>query len=411
MRENDLKTAAAELQQAKALDPKSSDAYWILGDWYLAQKDLKQADQNYQTAAQLAPVRSGKPLQYAEFKLATGDPASGKRLLEKLVKDQPDYLPAQVGLANVAAGEQRYGDASAMLAKVLGRDPGNFNALILDAQVKMWQGQTAKAITELGQAAKIFTQVPLVYYQLAVADEANHDLKSALLNVNQALKLEPGYVNASLLLGEIEIKQNDLAQAIAGMTRLIQQRPQVDQARLLLADAYRLHGDLPAAIQIYQDLNRVDPKNAQVHLLLGATLLAQNQNAQARKEFETSVALAPAYLPAFEQLVNLDLAEQQYQVAWDRVQRHAAQTNYPAGPLQLLLAKIAAARGNTAREQASLQKAIELQPNFTASYLLLAQLYADSHQHQQAIAEAQAGLAKDPRERAPADVRGNALQR
>ncbi|MGA3266432.1 MAG: tetratricopeptide repeat protein [Verrucomicrobiota bacterium] len=397
LRENDFKTAAAELQQAKALDPKSSDAYWTLGDWYLAQKDLKQADQNYQTAVELEPARSGKKLQYAEFKVATGDPASGKRLLEEIVKDLPDYLPAQVGLANIAAGEQRYGDASEMLAKVLARDPGNFNALMLDVQVKMWQGQTAKAITELGQAARIFSQVPLVYYQLAVADEENHDLKNALIHVNQALKLDPGYVNASLLLGEIEIKQGDLAQAIAGMTRLIQQRPQVDQARLLLADAYRLHGDVAAAVQIYQDMNSVDPKNPQVHLLLGATLLEENQNAQARKEFETSVALAPAYLPAFEQLVNLDLAEKQYQAAWDRVERQAAQTNYPAGPLQLLLAKIAAIRGDTAQEQASLQKAIEVQPNFTASYLLLAQLYADRHQDQQALAEAQAGLAKDPR--------------
>jgi len=67
-RQGDLKTAEADLKHAVTLDPKFSDAYAALGNLYVAQNDLKQADQAFKTAADLAPPRSGKALQYAQFK-------------------------------------------------------------------------------------------------------------------------------------------------------------------------------------------------------------------------------------------------------------------------------------------------------------------------------------------------------
>ena len=83
-------------KRAVKLDPKCSDAYSALGNWYVAQKDLKQAEPAFKTAAELAPPRSGKALQYAQFKIMTGDSAAGKQLLEDLVKKTPDYLPAWI---------------------------------------------------------------------------------------------------------------------------------------------------------------------------------------------------------------------------------------------------------------------------------------------------------------------------
>jgi len=89
-RQGDLKTAEADLKRAVTLNPKFSDAYAALGNLYVMQNDLKQAGQAFKTAADLAPPRSGKGLQYAEFKIVTGDPDTGKRLLQDIVKKTPD---------------------------------------------------------------------------------------------------------------------------------------------------------------------------------------------------------------------------------------------------------------------------------------------------------------------------------
>ena len=396
-RQGDLKTAEADLKRAVKLDPKFSDAYAALGNWYVAQNDVKQADQAFKTAADLAPPRSGKTLQYAQFKILTGDSAAGKQLLEDIVKKTPDYLPAWIGLAQLAAAEKKYADGTTLLGNVLSRDPQNFGGLLLQGRLELQQGQTDQAIAGFERMAKMFPQVPAVYYQLALARLANNETDKAVGNLNQAVNLNPKFGDAILLLAEIQIRNGNVAPAIISLEQLTQQQPQIVSARLLLADAYRAQGRPDSAVQIYRELEKAYPQNPQVPLLLGTAFLQQKKNTEARMEFDHALELAPDYLPALEQAVNLDLMEKQYAAAQQRVQQQAGQ-NPKAAALQLLLAKVLVARGDTNQAESALLKAIELQPDSQLAYLMLAQLYTAANQNQKALADLQAALAKNPKD-------------
>ena len=396
-RQGDLKTAEAHLKRAVTLDPQFSDAYSALGNLHVAQNDLKQADQAFKTAADVAPPRSGKGLQYAQFKIVTGDPDMGKRLLQDIVKKAPDYLPAWIGLAQLAAAEKKYADGTTLLGNVLSRDPQNFEGLLLQGRLELLQGQTDQAIAGFERMAKMFPQVPPVYYQLALARLANNETDKAVGNLNQAVKLNPQFTDAILLLAEIQIRSGNAGPAIVSLEQLTQQQPQIVPARLLLADAYRTRGSLESAVQIYRELEKAYPKNPQVSLLLGTALLQQKKNTEARTKFDQALKLAPDYLPALEQAVNLDLMEKQYAAAQQRVQQQAGQ--YPkVAALQLLLAKVLIARGDTNQAESALLKAIELQPDSQPAYLMLAQLYTAANQNQKALADLQAALAKNPKD-------------
>jgi len=85
-RQRDLKTAETCFQNAIKLDSKFSDAYSALGNLYLAKQDVKQAEQAFKTAMELPPSRPAKTLLYANFKMLTGDPDTGKSLLQGIVK-------------------------------------------------------------------------------------------------------------------------------------------------------------------------------------------------------------------------------------------------------------------------------------------------------------------------------------
>src|SRR2546430_13239522 len=61
----DLAAASDALQQALAIDPKSSAAHMAMGDLHLLQKDPKQAGEEFKKAADLAPIRSTERLKYA----------------------------------------------------------------------------------------------------------------------------------------------------------------------------------------------------------------------------------------------------------------------------------------------------------------------------------------------------------
>ena len=396
-RQGDLKTAEADLKRAVTLDPKFSDAYAVLGNLYVAQNDLKQADQAFKTAADLAPPRSGKGLQYAQFKIVTGDPDTGKRLLQDIVKKTPDYLPAWIALAQLAAAEKKYADGVILLGNVLSRDPQDFEGLLLKGRLKLQQGDPAQAINDFERMAKMFPQAPAVYYQLALAHLANNETDKAISNLSQAVNLNPKFADAILLLAEIQIRSGNAGPAIVSLEQLTQQQPQIMHARLLLADAYRAQDSLDSAVQIYRELEKAYPQNPQVPLLLGTAFLQQKKNTEARKEFDRALELAPDYLPALEQAVNLDLMEKQYAAAQQRVQQQAGQ-NPKAAALQLLLAKVLVARGDTNQAESTLLKAIELQPDSQLAYLMLAQFYTAANQNQKALADLQAALAKNPKD-------------
>ncbi len=184
-RQRDLKTAETCFQNAIKLDSKFSDAYSALGNLYLAKQDVNQAEQAFKTAMELPPSRPEKTLLYAQFKMLTGDPDTGKGLLQALVKKTPGYQPAWIALAQIAGAEKDYAGGITLLGNVLSRDPRNPEALLLKTRLEMEMGDTAQAIKDLERMAQNFPNMPVVYYQLAQAqaaisefDEATSNLKS-----------------------------------------------------------------------------------------------------------------------------------------------------------------------------------------------------------------------------------------
>ena len=396
-RQGDLKTAAADFSRAVTLDPKFAEAYTSLGNLHFAQNDLKPADQAFKSAADLAPPRSGKRLQYAEFKILTGDSAAGKQLLTDLVKQTPDYLPGWMALAQLAAAEKNYPEGLALLGNVLSRDPQNLEGLLLKGRLDMESGATDQAINDFTGMTRMFPKMPVVFYQLALARLANNETDAAIGNLNQALNLNPKYVEAIQKLAEIEIRNGKVTTAIEALQALTWQLPRLKSAQLLLAEAYRAQGNPNAALRIYHALETDSPKDPQLHLLLGDTLLQQKDDPGARLEFDRALELSPDYLPALEQVVHLDLQDKQYDAAQLRLQQQIG-TNPKSVALQLLLADVQIARGATNQAEATLLKTITMQPASPEPYLLLAQLYLAAHEDQSAVAQLQTTLDREPKD-------------
>ena len=397
-RERDLKTAEKCFQTAVRLDPKFPDAYSALGNLYVAQNDAKSADEAYKQAMELSPPRSGKALLYAQFKILTGDPDTGKKLLQDLVKQVPDYLPGWIALAALAGAQKDYAGGLSLLGNVLGRDPRNPDATLLKAQLELEQGDTARAIKDLEGMARNFPQMPVVFFQLARAQAANNEFDKAIGNLNQALKLNSNYDDAALLLADLQIYTGNPDPAIVSLQQMIRRQPQSVPARLSLARVYGDRGRLGEAVEIYRDLGKTFPTNSQYRLLLGNTLLRQNKNAEARVEFDQALKLTPDYFPALERVVGLDLMEKKYDSALQRLQQPIRQ-NPKAVPLQLLLAQVQIARGETNQAESTLKNAIALssdeQPNLQLAYFMLARLYVAANENQKALEVLSTALAKD----------------
>ena len=213
-RKGDLASAQSELEQALALDPNFLEARLVLAKVYLSKGEHAQADREFKTAAELASPRSRARLAYPEFKLSAGAVEEAKLLLREITHQAPDSLPAWRLLAQIELAEKRATEALGLIENVLLRDPTNIEARLLQAQIWLAQGESKKSIEVLERFSAIHPKVLIVKYQLALAYLQDKNAAQAAVVLHQALQENSNYVEAWLLLAQINLRNGNAEQVI-----------------------------------------------------------------------------------------------------------------------------------------------------------------------------------------------------
>ncbi len=107
---NNLADAESELNKARSLDTNSSMVYVALARLSYYYKNLKGADEAFEKAVQLAPLRSPVRLEYAEFQAQTGATNQARDSMLDLIRQAPDYLPPYRFLKELSFNEHKLDD-------------------------------------------------------------------------------------------------------------------------------------------------------------------------------------------------------------------------------------------------------------------------------------------------------------
>jgi tetratricopeptide (TPR) repeat protein len=395
LRQYETNEALASCQRAVSLDPKSSAAHVALGNVFSLLKDGSKADFHFKTGSELAPLRSARRIQYADFKMKSGDLAAARTHLQSITNQAPDFIPPYTRLAEIAFTERQLDEAASLNKKVLNRDPQNYEALLLRGRIDMAKGEPAKALVDFERVVNTYPTAAPGYYHLALAQLLTRNPNQAIQSLRQVVEFDPKHTDAVLLLAELNIRKNEFAAAIAPLKQLVKERPQIAQAHFLLAAAYRGQQDLEAAAAVCEKMTSMFPGNARPYYLWGQILLLEQKKKEARKKFERALEISPEFLQPIDELVDLDIAEQQFSAAEQRVQKYIEK--YPkAAALWLMLAKVYSAGNEHAKAEDALIKVIELDPNSQPGYLALARTYIASNKHQLALERLNALLARTP---------------
>jgi len=397
LQEGDVPGALAEYKKGLALDPKYSLIHSALGSLYWAQNNLTNADAEMKTAADLSPPRAAQRLEYASFKIKTGQVEAGKALLTQMTKDTPDALLAWLGLAEIAMVQQQTNEFKTLIGHALGQDPNDYQGLLLNSRQKLGTGDYDGAIADLDRMTALYAHSAPAHYYLGLAYARKGDSTRALSNLADALNVDPNLDEAILLQAQLNLQRDNATAAVPALNQLLKRRPQLAEPYLLLGDYYSKKNMLDEALANYRRLGELYPTNAQTGTLIGDVLQRQGKTAEARQAFGKSLAADPNYLPAFEKLVSLDLSEKKTDAALSRLQAEVAKK--PQSPtLQMLLSQVYLARQDNAGAETALRKALALDANFQPAYLMLAQLYSTTKRDPAALEQLEAGLSRNPQE-------------
>jgi tetratricopeptide (TPR) repeat protein len=421
LRQRQLEKAEGEFKDALAMatDQESGQAKAALALMYLARSNFVDAEALYKSAAQSSSPRSGIALKYAEFKLLQGATNETLRIVEDITRKAPDYVPAWAFLAQFYRGTGNYAESVAMVEKILALDRYNPPGLELLGNMALARGDATNALMGFSRLHEVYgTDAPLaIRLKLARAQMLNRDMAGAVAKLGEIVQkstnyLDPNYASASLLLAEITRRQGNYPAAIGLINQLLAHQTNNIEAFLSLAGAYRAQRKATEELSVYNRMINLWPTNKDLPLLLSTAYAAQKRPADARSAVQQALKIDPGYLPAIEQLIDLDLSEKKGDSAMALARTELEKAPETAAPW-LLLGKVYLARatgygsvGAEANSDAPLKpqlasgpqaqadaleaekaflKAISIQPDSRSAYFLLAYLYDAWNKQKEAL--------------------------
>jgi len=109
----------------------------------------------------------------------------------------------------------------------------------------------------------------------------------------RGLKISPNHPSIAQPLAWLYQKQKKQAAAEKLLVAMLAQYPDDIEGRYRLGSVYRDTNRPDAAIEQFREILKRNPKEAEAHNQTGILYGAQGRSAEARKEFEAALALAP----------------------------------------------------------------------------------------------------------------------
>lgn len=397
--ENVLKTQLAN-------NPKKVDLVLQLAQHYAALHNDAQARATIETVLDHPGDFKQPFLGVGDYYARSGNLIDAAKMFQQGTKqDLPNKVVYQKKLTNVLLAQEKWEEASHLVATILQEVPRDPEALRLEAVLLMNNGKTEDVDKSLAELQKALEQSPddtLTRFQLARAFLLKHDLDSAGKQLNEIARRNPAFAPALLSLAEIAIDQHRPQEALTRLSPVLTSQPGNLQARLLNAVALSAAGRSAEARSNLNSLIRDEPKFADAQLQLAFMDAKENKLAEAeglfRKLYQNHQAM-PRSVEGLVQVLNArDNSE-----ASIHILEEAISTSPQPGALRLLFATTAAKAGRDDLVNQQLQQAVKENPTSYDAHFMLADYYHRKGDLNQAIR-----LFEEARQLAPRDPAADA---
>ena len=201
----------------------------------------------------------------------------------------PDWRQRAAALLAVGQTDE----ARAVIDEALKREPGNADALALQAVIAVARNEKGSAL-ELGRkatAANPKSAAPWV--ALSYAQQANFDLEGALASLQAAVRVEPGNALARARLSEILLSFGRLDEALEEAKQAASRNPDVARSQTVLGFAYLMQVKVQESKSAFERAIELDQADPLPRLGVGLAMIREGGLEAGRKEIEVAASLDP----------------------------------------------------------------------------------------------------------------------
>lgn len=317
LQHNEPKVALTAAQNAVAALPKSPELLDTLGQAQLGAQEFNQALSTYSKLGGLLPNSTAPQMRMATVYLANKDGSGATQSLRKALSIQPNFLPAQQQLVELALRDKRAADALAVVRDVQRQRPEEAVGYALEGDVH----------------------------------GATQNWSAALAAFDKALKLAPDSSDLAIRLHMAHLAGQKSRDADVFAKKWLQTHPKDAQFLVHLGDRAVMGGDLKLAESQYQKALDLQPNNP-LTLNNLAWVAGKNGRKDAMSLAEKAHSLAPQSPAILDTLATLQAGERRFDKAIESQKRAVAlQPEDPAWKLNLAKIQLQAGEKSAAKTQ------------------------------------------------------------
>ena len=182
--------AARTLRQAMEIDPRNTDALYLLGVLFQEQGDIDQAAQSFQTVVELDAENKEAWTMLGNLYDIQGNELA-LQCFENAISIDPTYSPAWHSKAFYLQNHNRIDEAIEIYLKIHEMDPQYAEAYLNAGILYLEKGELDLAEREFELLRELQPNFALGAYYLGVVEERRGNLQEALGFFNQATALSP----------------------------------------------------------------------------------------------------------------------------------------------------------------------------------------------------------------------------
>lgn len=234
--------------------------------------------------------------------------------------------------------------------------------------------QIDRAIDKAREAVGRYPQSSQLYQLYGTAlfkKGANEDARTAF---RRAVELDPSVPQNYYDLALVNLAENQYARAVPQLESYLRLDPENAQAHLLLGRAYHNLNRTVPAIEQFKKALALEPALPLAHYHLGYAYQSQGDLKAALEEFRKEIEINPNFCDSYWLAGNIELDEgdldqaESLYVKASRLKPEAFQPHYGVG-------RVLAARKQFAAALAELKRAVELKPDDVQAHYALARTF------------------------------------
>lgn len=392
---DDQPAAKSAFLKAQSIDRAHVQASMGLVSLYLRNGELEKA------AAEVKAARKNNPnnvlVRYNEALVSfrQGHYKQARDELQEILRNMPNHMPSILLSGAVAFSLGSYEQASQNFSRFLGQYPENSYASKALAATDLKLNQPQEALKIINNLLAKHPDDPQLLALAGTAYSQTKDYLKATEFLEKAAAVEPRNAAVRTELAYAHLGSGDTQQAIAALESAAALDPGQVKADAMLVITYMRRKEYDKALAAAQSWQKAQPDNPMVYNLQGGAYLGKKDVANARKRFEQALTVLPSYLPAAQNLANLDLADKNPDAAYKRFEKVLAADKDNAGAM-MYLADLSMFAGKPQQYVDWLEKAIKAKPLLLEPYKLLIAYHLKEKDSTKALALANKAQANNP---------------